>query len=167
MLRLCGPLLFLIAVVLFFTAILVFFGAVAGGRVLELPDPLLAMSARKVLYLVGASLLGVSAFLLMSRNAQLRLGVLSWLSCNLAVYHFGAMYNGSANLWACLGNLSPLVSLAPRTSSLIVSILLVCLFTASSGLLILDWWVGRNARKLKMPQLSCASPDHHETASVK
>lgn len=137
--------LYLAAVIFFFAAAWVLFFLIVGGRVLELPDALLGLSHRKVFYLIGVLLLGTSAFLLVNRNTPLRLLLLTWLSGNLLVYHFGAAYNGSANLCAALGNLSPLVPFAPRTGYWVVSFLLVGLFLSSGGLLVANWLAQRKA----------------------
>lgn len=137
--------LYLAAVIFFFAAAWVMFFLIVGGRVMELPDALIGISIRKVFYLVCFFLFGVSAFLLVNHNTQLRLVLLTWLSGNLLVYHFGTAYNGSANLWACLGNLSSLVPFAPRTGYWVVSFLLVGLFLSSGGLLVANWLAQRKA----------------------
>ena len=157
--------LFVTAVSLFFAAAGVLYFAMTGGRVLDLPDALLGLSHRKVFYLVGVLLLGTSAFLLINRNTQLRLLLLTWLSGNLLVYHFGAAYNGSANLWAALGNLSPYVPIAPQANYVFVSMLLVSLFLCSGGFWVADWWLRR--KLVKQPQAPEAPSGKLETVGVK
>jgi hypothetical protein len=157
--------LFVTAVSLFLAAAGVLYFAMTGGRVLDLPDSLLGLSHRKVFYLVGILLLGTSAFLLINRNTSLRLMLLTWLSANLLVYHFGAASYGSANLWASVGNLSPHIIIAPQANDLLVSVLLVWLFLCSGGLWVADWWVRR--KLVKQPQAPEAPSGKLETVAIK
>jgi hypothetical protein len=154
-----------VAVSLFLAAAGVLYFAMTGGRVLDLPDALLGLAHRKVFYLVGILLLGTSAFLLINRNNSLRLLLLTWLSANLLVYHFGAAYYGSANLWAALGNLSPHIPIAPQANYLLVSVLLVGLFLGSGGLCVADWWLRR--KLVKQPQAPEAPSGKLETVAIK
>jgi len=139
----------LTAVTCFVIAVFLTFVSTNGGRVLELPDSLLGISSRNVFCLIEILLLGVSAFLLVSRNIQMRLGLLLWLSCNLLVYHFGRVYYGGANRVARLGNLSPLIPIAPQTTNLLVSVFLISLFLSSGSLLAADWLSRKKANMAK------------------
>jgi hypothetical protein len=145
------------AVILFFMAMVELCGAMSAARILDQPDPLLPLSNRLVLVLVGMLELLLSAYLLMGRYGWAKPGLTAWLTTNLLVYRLGLWRAGAPNFSDCVGNFNEWLPISPRVLHVIMVAALGLLIIGSYTFLILDWLgdsksVKRNSIMAKVPR---------------
>jgi hypothetical protein len=102
------------AVILFVTGAAKLFSALGAAQALDQPDSLLSLSHRHIFMIMGGLELGLSAFLLMSRNPKMQLALVAWLATNLLVYRIGLWWISAPDLCNCLGNLNQYLPVSPR-----------------------------------------------------
>jgi|SRR6185437_5996548 len=92
------------AVILFIAAAAKFATAFGDVSMLDKLDPLLFLSNRNVLKLVGGTELALSAFLLLSKNSHLKLILIAWLATTFLAYRIGLQWSAAPYFCNCLGN---------------------------------------------------------------
>lgn len=127
------------AVLLFFTAMVELSGAISAARILDQPDPLLLLSSRLVLVLVGVLELLLSAYLLMGQYGWAKLGLTAGLTTNLLVYRLGLWWAGAPNFGDCVGNFNEWLPISPWSLHVIMVAALGFLIIGSYTFLILNW----------------------------
>jgi hypothetical protein len=119
--------------------------AVVGGRVLDIPDPFLWLTYRKIIFLVGGLELVLSAFLLMAskRYESLKLSLIVSFAASFLLYRFGSSSVGGPDFFCCLGNLTDTLLISPATLDWLMVAIFIWLFLGAFGLLIYRWLADR------------------------
>jgi hypothetical protein len=137
------------AVILFVTALTKLFGAMGITAFLAQPDPLLPLSNRQMMILLGSMELFLSAFLLLGRGNCLKHGLTAWMAANFLVYRLGLWWLGGANLCNCLGNINHLLPVAPRVLNEILYAIIGFMLIGSCGFLLQNYIGTRSERKAR------------------
>lgn len=137
------------AVILFFTAMVELSGAIGAAQILDEPDPLLLLSNRLVLALVGVLELLLSAYLLLGQYGWAKPGLTAWLATNLLVYRLGVWRAGAPNFSDCVGNFNEWLPVSPRILHVIMVAALGFLIIGSYTFLIMNWSSNRKSVKKK------------------
>ncbi len=130
--------IYLAAVALFFMAMVELSGAISAAQMLDKPDPLLPLSNRLVLLLVGVVELLLSAYLLLGKYGWAKPGLTAWLATDLLVYRLGLWRAGAPNFGDCVGNFNGWLSISPRVLHVIMVAALGFLIIGSYTFLIMD-----------------------------
>ncbi len=142
------------AVILFLTAAAKLVSATGKARALALPDPLLTLTNREVLVLVGGIELLLAGYLLFGRRSWLKAPLVAWLATNFLIYRLGLVWMGIHAPCGCLGTITDALAIPPATVDLLMKIVLAYLLAAGYGLLLLEWWRGRKRAEPNLPVLN-------------
>ncbi|MGO8674881.1 MAG: hypothetical protein ACLQVX_03290 [Limisphaerales bacterium] len=114
--------------------------ALGPARAFTLTDPILGLSFRTLIPLVGVFELAI-AFLCLSRaiRARIKLGLLAWMSTVLLLYRCGLWFVNWHHPCACMGSLAGLLGLSDKLADNIMKGLLAYLLAGSYVLLLHDW----------------------------
>lgn len=110
--------------------------AIGSARALDVADPIIGIPFRQLLLAVGLLELFIAFFCLFTDKRQFSLLAVAWLSTNFAVYRLGLWWMGWHRPCRCLGNLTDLLHLSPRTADTIMKVVLAYLLLGSYGLLV-------------------------------
>lgn len=111
--------------------------AFSNAKVLEAQDPVFGFSLRHLLVLVGIAELVVSVICLVNRrNRRLSLLLLAWFASSVVAYRIGLWAMDWHGPCRCLGTLTDVLPVSPKTVDLLMKMLLVYLLLGScAGLL--------------------------------
>jgi hypothetical protein len=140
------------AVVLFVTAAAKFIASGGSARVLQLPDPVLAMPSFFILRLAGSVELAVGAISFSEANVKTKALVMGWLGLIFAIYRFGLLYTGQKVSCPCLGNLSDALRMSPHTADAIALAILAYILIGSCVIL---YFLRRSARGEQVARQWC------------
>lgn len=121
------------------TAVAKLYSAAGEARILGLRDPLLLLTNRELLMVVGLLELGVVAYLLFRRNTLNKHLLIIWLSLNFIVYRLGIWWVAPGKPCPCLGTLTARLSLKPDTVDLLLKLVIAYMLCGSVLFLLLDW----------------------------
>jgi hypothetical protein len=119
--------------------------AIGPARLLDTPDPLIGLPFRQLLLLIGLTELFVAFFCLFTDKRTLSVVAVGWLSTNFLVYRLGLWAVGWNRPCGCMGNLSDMLHISPRTADNIMKGVLAYLLVGSYLLLVLQWRAARRA----------------------
>jgi hypothetical protein len=128
------------AVVLTATGLAKVFAATGPARALDVPDPILGLSFRHLLLLVGLAELFIAFFCVFTEKRSLSVAAIAWLSTNFLLYRLGLWWMGWHKPCGCLGNLTDVLHISPQTADNIMKLLLAYLLFGSYGLLLCRLW---------------------------
>ncbi len=131
------------------------FTALGSAHVLDVADPLIRIPFRQLLLLVGLTEFLIAFFCLFTDRQRLSLVAVAWLSTNFLVYRLGLWFIGWHRPCPCLGNLTDMLHISPRSADSIIKALLVYLLVGSYAALIWEW---RRKRVAKSASPACNSP---------
>lgn len=139
------------AVVLTVTGLAKVFAATGPARALDVPGPILGLSFRHLLLLVGLVELLIAFFCVFTEKRSLSVAAIAWLSTNFLLYRMGLWWMGWHKPCGCLGNLTDALRISPETADLIAKVLLAYLLIGSYALLAWEWRATRVERRLSQP----------------
>jgi hypothetical protein len=102
-------------IVLFITAAAKLLSATGQAALLEFPDPLIGLTNRHVLLLVGSVELAVAAGLISALGPRNKYLLLAWLSANFLLYRVGFHSVSPGKPCPCLGTLTESLPLSQGT----------------------------------------------------
>jgi hypothetical protein len=132
-------------VLLLITAIAKIISATGGARVMLIPDPIIGISYRYLLIMVGLAELMVAIILLFGQRVNLKIILLAWLSTNILVYRIGLIWVGFKKPCGCLGTLTDALHISPTVADSIMKIVLAYLLIGSYAALFMLWWQRKRA----------------------
>ena len=104
-------------------------------QILDLPDPLFAITFRHLLFLIGSLELIVSGICFGRMRIMLKLGLVAWLGSFFLLYRIGLLCIGWKRPCPCLGGLYDAIHLSPQIASVITNLLLIYLLGGSYSVL--------------------------------
>jgi hypothetical protein len=114
------------------------------AEILDLPDLLLGLTNRHILYGVAFIELGVAIFLLFSKSDWLKSVLIVWLSSCFFLYHFGLWMLHPKKPCPCFGNLTDALHIPPQTADTAMKIILAYSLIGSYATL---FWLWRQRKK--------------------
>ncbi len=130
------------------------------ARILDLPDPILALPFGRLMVLVGGLELLVAWRCFSGARLHPKLALVGWLSSIFLVYRFGLWFIDWNRPCGCLGSLPDALHISPHTVDQIMKYLLAYLLGGS--LLVLAWLRGRD-QSAEAPE---RRPPTHEDCDV-
>lgn len=121
--------------------------------ILDFPDPLLGISFRHDMLLVGAMELIISTICIFGDNIKLQVGLVAWVATSFVIYHWGLSFIGWLQPCSCFGNIMDGLHMAPAVVDLLVKCLLTYLLAASYLSLILIWGHNKMCSVINSEQL--------------
>lgn len=154
--RMKGTRLFLVsaALLLLTTAMFKLIGARGSAPALDLKDPLLMLTNRQVFNAVATVEIVIAIVLLIGRKTQIQLLALSWLATLFLVYRVAQWVGAVGRPCGCLGNAAEWFPWLAKHEQVLMNCLLAFLLVGSYGLLLLEWWRGRNRADTKPSELN-------------
>jgi hypothetical protein len=120
--------------------------AIGHARALDTADPLVGISFRLLLLLVGQAEVLVAFFCLFTQRRSLSLAAVAWLSTNFLVYRLGLWFIGWHKPCACMGSLTEMLHLSPQAADNIMKVVLAYLLVGSYAILIQQWRQSRGTK---------------------
>lgn len=139
--------------ILILTAAAKLVSATGDSRALALNDPLLTLTHREVLVLVGIIELLLAGYLFLGKKQWLKTSLVAWLATNFLIYRFVLLWMGVHKPCGCLGTITDALTIPPTTVDLLMKIVLAYLLVGSYGLLLLEWWQDRKRADTKPSDL--------------
>ena len=152
MLKLRGYFIYSAGLLLAITAVAKFISSLGNAHILNYADPLLAISFRRVFWIVGTLEVAVALVCIFGKSIRLQTGLLAWLTTSFLVYRLGLIWVNYQKPCSCLGNLTDALHIPPQTADTAMKIVLAYLLIGSYGTLL---WLWRQKRKTP---LSTSSP---------
>jgi hypothetical protein len=129
--------LILIATLLMTTAILKGVSAFGTARILNLPDPILWLTTRQVMWLSCGVELAVVAHLTLGRSQIVKLAVVAWLSFVFGTYRLGLHLVGGDRRCPCLGSATQWLPWLAAHERVLLHGMLAFMLVGALGLLLL------------------------------
>ena len=117
--------------------------ASGSARALDAADPLIGISFRQLLLLVGLAELLIAFFCLFSDKRRGSLLAVAWISTNFLVYRLGLWFIGWHHPCGCMGSLAGVLHLSDRAADNIMKGVLAYLLVGSYAILFCEWRRGR------------------------
>jgi hypothetical protein len=117
--------------------------AIGSARALDTADPLIGLSFRQVLLLVGLAELLIAFFCLFTNRRALSLWLVAWLSSGFLVYRLGLWFIGWHHPCACMGDLAGVLHLSDHAADNVMKGVLAYLLIGSYAILLWEWRRGR------------------------
>jgi len=111
------------------------FSAIGPARALDTADPLIGISFRQLLLLVGLVELLIAFFCLFTERRRFSVLALAWISTNFLVYRIGLWFIGWHRPCGCMGSLTDLLHISPRVADNIMKAVLAYLLIGSYAIL--------------------------------
>ena len=125
--------------ILFLTATAKIMSAGGSARALNLADPILMLSNRHVLLIVGVVELAIAGVALFGKNRFLQLALVAWLSSNFLIYRIGLWWMGYKKPCGCLGTITDALGISPKDLESIMKGTLAFLLVGSFVCLLWHW----------------------------
>jgi hypothetical protein len=129
--------------------------------VLAMPEPLLGLSIRYAVLLVGGVELVVALICLFGRRRGLQLGWLVWAAVNYLVYWIAIFMMRRHPQTTCIGSLTDPLQLSRGTPGIIIGLLPFYLLLGSCVAIIWLWWASRRVKAAKSHKMSCPACGVH------
>lgn len=142
---------YLTGVILLVTATAKVVSACGNSRILQMPDPVFAISFRRLFWIAGILELAVACTCFIRNIPLLQTGLIACLSTSFLIYRVGATLAGWNKPCRCLGNLTDAVHISPETADAVMKTILACLLIGSYTAL---FWFWRQRRVA--PTSTCA-----------
>ena len=124
------------AIILVFTGTAKIVSSFGTAKLLQSPDPVFALSFKKVFIVVGSIEIVVAFTCLITKNITMRLALLAWLASLFAFYRIGVWMTGYNRPCSCLGNLTDALHIRPEIASTAMMFVLLYLIGGSYGFLL-------------------------------
>jgi len=125
--------------ILLVTAVAKLVSALGSAHILETPDPIFAISFRKVLLTAAGIEILVSFFCFFGKNRNVQFGLIAWLSTSFVVYRVGLMLVAYHKPCPCLGNLTDALRISPISADTVMESILSYLIIGSYSMLLGSW----------------------------
>ena len=112
-------------------------------RLLQTDVPLLNISYRNLMIILGMLELGISVLCFFAKNRILPLVIVFWISNNFLLYRITVLWTGYPKPCSCLGNLMDALHIPSQAADTAMKIVLAYLLIGSYGILFLQWWKRR------------------------
>lgn len=132
--------------ILFFTAIAKLVSALGNAPILDTPEPVLGFSYRQLLLMAGALEALVVVIILVARKPVVKLSAVAWLICVFMVYRIGSYAIDTSSYCPCLGTLTEMLAISPKTADRLTFWLAIYMLTGSFGLLLRHFSERRTAK---------------------
>lgn len=126
-------------VVFLTTAIAKLISAFGTAAVLEIPDPILDISFRHLLWITGTSELTVALFCIFGTRVIFKTSLVAWFATNFLLYRITFILAGYNKPCSCLGNITEALHIPQKTSDMAMKIILVYLLVGSYASLFWLW----------------------------
>lgn len=134
------------AILLLIVALAKFISSFGTARILQTPDPILAIPFRYVFWIVGGIEIVVATVCLFSKRLLLKAGLVAWLATSFLIYRFCLLCVGYQKPCSCLGNLTDALHLSPQITNLAMKIILGYLLLGNYATLFWLWKQSRESR---------------------
>lgn len=134
-------------VLLLITAVAKLFTTFDHAKILHVRDPILTVSFRVLFWVLGLVEWLIALTCFFSKQTQLQLILLAWLSTNFVFYRIGLLWIGYVKPCSCMGNLTDALHIPPQTADIVMEIILAYLLIGSYVALSWLWW----KRKKEIP----------------
>ena len=121
------------------TAIAKLISACGTAAVLEIPDPILDISFRHLLWITGTSELIVALFCIFGNRTNFPAWLVAWFATNFLVYRITFILAGYKKPCPCLGNITDVLHISQKTADMAMKIILAYLLIGSYGILFHLW----------------------------
>jgi hypothetical protein len=121
------------------TAIAKLISACGTAAVLEIPDPILDISFRHLLWIIGISELIVALFCIFGNRTSFPTWLVAWFATSFLVYRITFILAGYKKPCPCLGNITDMLHISPKTADTAMKIILAYLLIGSYATLFC-WW---------------------------
>ena len=118
-------------------------------RILQNTDPILAISFRHIFWIAGGIELSVAIVCFFSKRIEIKTGLIAWLATSFLVYRIGLVLVGYHKPCSCLGNLTDVLHIPPKTADTAMKIILAYLLIGSYGILFHLWWKRKAEGKMQ------------------
>jgi hypothetical protein len=142
--KIIRPFIYSAGGILLAAALIRFFIATGHSAVLALPDPMLGISLRLALLIVGGIEFVFALFCLFGRNVKLQTGLLAWLLTCFLLFWLGLLWMRYHLQGTCLGSLTDPLNLSRGTIGHVMRFLPFCLLIGSYASL---FWLWRQSKK--------------------
>ena len=135
-------------VILLITGVAKLVSSFGNARILQYPDPILCISFRQVLLIVGTIELIIALACFYGKQTGLQAALIAWLATNFLVYRLGLTWVDYQKPCSCLGNLTEALHIPPQTANSLMRIILGYLLMSSYSTL---FWLWRKHKKGTAP----------------
>lgn len=111
-----------------------------SARLLEMADPILGLSFRRLMLTTSAVELAVAGVCFFSKSPKLSLILVALLATNLLAYRLALLSMDWHSPCSCLGNLTDALRIPPHTVATAMKIILAYLLIGSYACLFWLWW---------------------------
>lgn len=115
-----------------------------SARIMQNPDPILAIPFRHVFWIVGGIELVIAMVCIFDKRIEIKAGLVAWLATSFLVYRIGLILVGYHKPCSCLGNLTDALHIPPQTADMAMKIILAYLLIGSYASL---FWLWRQRKK--------------------
>jgi hypothetical protein len=135
-------------IILLLTGLAKLISSFGNARILGLSDPVLNVSFRSEMLIVGIVELVVASVCVFTKLRKISVFLIAWLSTGFLLYRLGLWLIGWNQPCPCMGNLTDILRITPQIADLIMKSILVYLLAGSY--LVLSWQFvnSLNSRKL-------------------
>ena len=131
------------------------YSVTAEAKALDYPDPLLGLSFRKLMLLVGLAELVIAFLCFSTRNRRLSLAAVAWLASSIFLYRVGLWYIGWHRPCHCMGTLTDALHITPAAADNIMKMMLIYLIASSYSTL---FFLQRGRRAIKSDTRAAGAP---------
>lgn len=117
--------------VLIVTSLAKLYSTTGSAKVLDIPEALLPMTIRQVIWLVGSVELLLAMYLWRGKNNLIKLIAVAWLGTNFVLYRVAAMMLTVGKPCPCLGSITETLPLKPATLDRLLTAVVFYLFFGS------------------------------------
>jgi predicted RNA-binding Zn-ribbon protein involved in translation (DUF1610 family) len=147
--------------ILLAAALIRFLIAAGSAPVLSMPEPLLGLSIRYAVLLVGGFELTIALICLFARQSGLQLGCLAWAAINYLVYWIWIFMMHRHPQTTCIGSLTDPLQLSRGNMGLVLRSIPLYLLFGSCAAMFWIWRAARQAKAAKFHKMSCPACGVH------
>lgn len=137
--------------------------AVGNAQIMALPDPMLGISLRYALFIVGAIELAAALICLFGKRVGFQIALLAWLGTNYLVVWIGLVWQHCSPQATCIGSLTDPLHLSRGLTGFILQTLPLGLLLGSYAALVQLWL----AKRIKPAmQFVADMPGTHRTGAA-
>lgn len=114
-------------------------------KLLGVADPVLGIKFAHLMLAAGMAEIVIAPVCLFSRRSLLPAALVAWPATVFVIYRFGSWWMDWRHPCGCLGNLTDVLHIAPRTPDILMKVVLACLLIGSYAILLWEWRRGRGA----------------------
>lgn len=120
-----------VGIALAITGLAKLYGAFGNARILEIQDPILGVSYRYLMLIVGLTEIGISCLCIIANAQHISVVLVAWIATNFLLYRIGLWFINWRGACPCLGNLTDALHISSRTADNLTKMLLTYMFVGS------------------------------------